>query len=276
MSSTGWDSFARVNASERWRRQSAAMGRGVTEAIVAEARIEPGMRVIDVASGTGEPAISIAGVLAGTGLVCGSDISPGPLAIATGRAAARELRNMHFIRANVHDLPFADGLFDRATSRLGIMFFADLPRALGEIRRVLRPGGRASLLAWGPFEQPYFQATAGTVLRRLPHFTLPAPSTALFKFGAPGTLSMALREARFSDVEERLASEPWNWPGAPEELWEYFQQVTIPFQPLLQAIPPEHRDEITQDVLAALRKRYNGREVKFDAQVVLASGTKQN
>ena len=266
-----WNSFARVNASQRWRRQSAAMGRAMTEAIVAEAQVGEGMWAIDVASGTGEPAISIASLLKGSGKVVATDISAEPLKIAGQRARERGLVNLECVLADVHHLPFPDMQFDRATSRLGVMFFANLPQALREIRRVLKPGGRASLLAWGAMDQPYFHCTVGTVLRLLPELTLPASCMALFKFGASGTLSQALMEAGFAKAEERVAEVPWNWPGTPAELWEWFQAVTVPFHPLLQAIPAERRQEVDAEVIAALDRRYEGGEVRFQASMVLAS-----
>ncbi|HEX4713335.1 MAG TPA: hypothetical protein VH164_00240, partial [Ktedonobacteraceae bacterium] len=61
---TDWNSFSRANASQKWRRQSAAMGNDMTRAIVEAARVQPGMRVLDIACGTGEPAISLAALLA--------------------------------------------------------------------------------------------------------------------------------------------------------------------------------------------------------------------
>lgn len=250
------------------------MGRQVTEAIVAEARVESGMHVLDAASGTGEPAISIATLLNQTGAVVASDLSSAPLKIAEQRAQERALRNIHFVPADVHRLPFRDAAFDRVTCRLGVMFFAQVERALAEIRRVLKPGGRASLLAWGPFEQPYFETTAGVILRLDPGLRLPEPALAMFKFGQPDALSAALRQAGFARVEERSATVPWNWPDTPQELWSYFQEVTVPFKPLFQAIPSDTRQAIDSEVLAALRARYDGQAVRFDATIVLASATR--
>jgi ubiquinone/menaquinone biosynthesis C-methylase UbiE len=168
-----WNSFGRANASQKWRRQSAAMGNDMTAALVEAAHVRPGMRVLDIACGTGEPAISIAQLLAGDGEVLGVDISPAPLKIAEERAAQRGLTNASFKQADAHRLPFADGSFDCITSRLGVMFFSELPRALREMRRVLKPTGRAILLVWGPMDQPYFQTTIGTVLRMLPNAVTP-------------------------------------------------------------------------------------------------------
>jgi ubiquinone/menaquinone biosynthesis C-methylase UbiE len=270
-----WNSFARVNASQRWRKPSALMGRAMTETIVAEANIVPNLRVLDVASGTGEPAISIAAALAGTGMVTGTDISAEPLAIGEQRARERNLTNIRFRVADVHALPFPDNSFERVTSRLGVMFFADLGKALGELHRVLSEGGRVSLLAWGPIQQPYFECTVGTVLRMLPDAKVPAPAATMFKFGAPGTLAGALREAGFQDVDERQRDIPWNWPGTPEEFWSYFQEVTVPFKPLLQSISDEARESIFEAVLRGLQDRYSsGGEILFDARIVLVSATK--
>jgi ubiquinone/menaquinone biosynthesis C-methylase UbiE len=272
MTDANWDSYARINTGERFRTQSATIGSAVTAAIVEEARIVPDLHVLDVACGSGEPAISIAVRLAGSGRVVGADISAAPLEMARQRARQRQLTNVEFQQADVHQLPFADGAFDRVVSRLGVMFFSDLPQALGEIHRVLRAGGRTSHLAWGSMRQPYFESTIGPVLRLLPHLSVPAGAQAMFRFGEqPGTLAKALEKAGFKAVEERAVQVPWNWPGTPEELWTYFQEVTIPLKPLLGAIPPERAD-IHQAVLSALEARYDGRQVSFDATMVIASG----
>jgi ubiquinone/menaquinone biosynthesis C-methylase UbiE len=108
---TDWNSFGRANASQKWRKQSAAMGSDMTRAIVEAAQVQPGMRVLDVACGTGEPAISLATLLAGSGEVVGVDISPAPLKIAEERAAQRNLTNAIFKQADAHHLPFADNSF---------------------------------------------------------------------------------------------------------------------------------------------------------------------
>jgi ubiquinone/menaquinone biosynthesis C-methylase UbiE len=271
---SNWNSFARVNASQRWRRQAAAMGRAMTDAIVEEAQVERGMRVLDVASGTGEPAISIAVQLQGTGHVVATDVSSEPLKVGQERARERELTNIEFVPADVHQLPFLDASFDRVTCRLGVMFFADLPRALREIHRVLKPDGRASLLAWGPMEQPYFDTTLGIVLRSSPGLRLPASGESMFKFGVPGTLSAAFREAGFERMSEAIREVPWNWPGTPEDLWEWFREVTIPFKPLLQAIPAEQREEVHARVMAALHRHYDGSEVQFVAKIVMGSAAR--
>lgn len=268
---SNWDNFARMQASERWRANSAAMGKPATEALVGEADIRPGMHVLDIASGTGEPAISIASKLSGTGRVIATDISSNPLEIAKQRAAQRGLENIEFQQADAHSLPFEDRSFDRVTSRLGIMFFANPSQAFAEIYRVLRPGGKFSFLAWGPYEQPYFAATIATVLKALPGTELPASGWKMFRYGAPNLITADLRDVGFSDIEARIQSVPWTWNGTAEDVWAYFQDVTIPFQQLFAAIPATRRTEIDRAVVDAIGQyRCDGR-IEFGAKFVIGS-----
>jgi len=264
----------RAHASQKWRKQSASMGCDMTQAIVEAALAAPGMKILDVACGSGEPAISLATLLDGNGEVRGVDISPESLKIAEERAAQRDLRNVRFQQADVHNLPFPDNYFDRVTSRLGVMFFADLPRALSEIRRVLRPGGRTTLLVWGAMEQPYFQTTLGTLLRLLPDAGIPEPGRKMFALGHQGVLAQHLRDAGFVRIEENLLTVPWTWPGPPEEVWQYFQEVTVPFAALLQSIPEERREQIDAEVLRAITGYYDGKEIKFTATANITSACK--
>jgi ubiquinone/menaquinone biosynthesis C-methylase UbiE len=273
-STTDWNSFGRVNASQRWRKQSAAMGSGMTEAIVAAAKIQNGQRVLDVACGTGEPAISIATLLQANGEVVGVDISPAPLEIARQRAQHRNLRNVQFEQCDAHRLCFPDNGFDRVTSRLGIMFFEDLSNALREMHRVLKPGGRVTLLAWGVMGQPYFSSTIGTLLRLFPDSDMPAAARKMFAFGQPGLLAGKLRAAGFSVVEEKFLTVPWTWPGTPDEVWEYFKEVTIPFAPLIKSVPPERQAEVDKAVTTAIAQYAEGSEVKFTAKVNITTAEK--
>lgn len=273
--STGsWGSAFRLAASQRWRRQSAAMGADVTAAIVQFAAAQPGMQVLDLACGTGEPAISLAAEVGAQGRVEGIDLNPELLEVARGRAQQRKLNNIQFQQADAHSLPFPEAAFDLVTSRFGVMFFDDVVRALGEARRVLRPGGRAALLAWGPFKQPYFLATIALVLRHVPGPMLQPGAPDMFRFSQPGSLSAVLRQAGFAQIEERTVTVPWTWPGTPEEVWEYFREITVPFRPLLAAIPLDKSEQVNREVLAAIGRYYDGKQVNFTADVVLASGRK--
>jgi len=271
-----WGSSYRLIASEKWKAKSAAMGRDVTEALVEYARPKPGMKVLDLASGTGEPAISLATRVGSEGHVTALDLSGDLLEIATKRAEQRGLTNFLTQQADAHELPFSDQSFDLVTSRFGVMFFKDCEKAFGEAHRVLKPGARACFLAWGPFEQPYWSSTMGIVARRVGGPTLVPGGPDPFKFARPGTLSSVLRKAGFSNVEEETKSLPWTWPGTAEEVWEQAQAVATPFLPLLQRVPASKRDEIDREVIDAIQQYADGENIKFGAVVVLVSGTKSD
>jgi len=275
-SPSDWGSSYRLIASEKWKAKSAAMGRDVTEALVAYANPQLGMKVLDLASGTGEPAIAVASRIGPEGHLTALDVSSELLQIASDRAQQRGLTNVSVRQADAHHLPFPDATFDLVTSRFGVMFFEDAVGALGEANRVLKPGGRACFLAWGTFEQPFWQSTMGVVVEHIGGPALVPGGPDPFKFAQSGSLSSALQQAGFREIEEQTRQIPWTWPGTAEEVWEQARAVATPFLPLLDRIPADKWDEINRDVHRAINCYRDGDCIKFGALVTLASGRKIN
>jgi demethylmenaquinone methyltransferase/2-methoxy-6-polyprenyl-1,4-benzoquinol methylase len=111
------------------------------------ARLDDSGRALDVGTGTGDFALALLGRSPRTATVTGIDISPGMLEIAERRAAEAGLGPRYDrLIASVESLPFADGVFDVAMAGFVIRNVGDIPRGLREMRRVLRPGGRAVIL----------------------------------------------------------------------------------------------------------------------------------
>jgi ubiquinone/menaquinone biosynthesis C-methylase UbiE len=270
----GWGSQYRLIAADKWKAKSAAMGKAVTEALVEYAQPQPGMRVLDLASGTGEPAISLAMRMGTSGQVTALDLSADLLEIAKGRAQERGLKNFSTQQADAHALPFPDCSFDLATSRFGIMFFRDVSLAMRELQRVLRDGARACFLAWGPIDQPYWQTTIGVVHKHVGGPLLQAGGPDPFRFAAPGSLSAELRKAGFREVHEETKTVAWAWPGTPEEVWEQARAISVPFRPMLDRVPGNLWPRINAEVHAAITKYYDGEKIAFGASVVLAAGRK--
>jgi len=258
-------------AAEKWKAKSAVLGSAVTEAVVEYSRPLPGMRVLDLASGTGEPGISLAQRVP-QGSVTAVDQSSELLEIAAQRALNKNLLNFSTQQADAHQLPFADQSFDLAACRFGVMFFSDATGALAELRRVLKPRARACFAAWGPMEQPYWQTTMRIVHRHAGGTMLPPGGADPFRFSAAGSLSEVLNAAGFQEVEESTRNLPWTWPGEPEEVFEYALAVAAPFRPMLERVRMEEWPAIRAEASAAIKRYRVGDEIRFRADVVLASG----
>ena len=190
--------FADPRAITGWRTWNETWSRGtrpLSDRLIQAAHLAPGLRVLDVGSGTGDPALTIAGLVGPTGGVVASDPSPGMLKTAEEQAERDGLANLTFRQADVAALPFPDASFDRVTCRLGAMYFLDPVAGLAEMRRVLKPGGRAAVLVWGdPAHANYAAAFFGPILGRM---ALPAPEPGAphpYRFATPGTLRRRWRK----------------------------------------------------------------------------------
>ena len=142
-----WTGDRTVAAWRKWHAQIAAFTRGATDAILEAAQLRSGMRVLDLASGVGDPALSLAREVAPSGQVTATDLGPGMISLAEELARKKSITNIEFHEASAESLPFADKSYDVLTCRFGVMFFPDLPKALRECYRVLKPGGRAAFVA---------------------------------------------------------------------------------------------------------------------------------
>jgi len=266
-----WGTSYRLIAADKWKAKSAAMGRDVTQTLVDYAQPRAGMSILDLASGTGEPAISLASRVEPGGQITALDLSAELLEIASDRARERKLTNFVAKQADAHELPFPDNSFDLVTSRFGVMFFQ--AKALQEARRVLKTGARACFVAWGPFEQPFWSTMMGVVHKHAGGERTP-PGQDPCRYGQPGSLSAALREAGFQQIDEETKTVPWSWPGPAEEVWEQAQVMSTPFLPMIKRVPAEKWEQMNRDVVEAVGRYADGGSIKFGATVVLASGMK--
>ncbi|MBO0684060.1 MAG: class I SAM-dependent methyltransferase, partial [Candidatus Dormibacteraeota bacterium] len=146
-------------ASEGWRAWSGLFERGaasVTAKLLELGEVGPGRRVLDVATGQGEPALTAARLVAPGGHVVGVDISPGMLAVARERAAG--LPNVEFVEADLESLDRPAGSFDVVLSRFGLMLAVDHVASFKLLARLLVPGGVLAAAVWGPPSNSLFGA----------------------------------------------------------------------------------------------------------------------
>lgn len=267
----------RRNWAERavvWRTMTGARGgmwQATTDLMIDALAVRPGMRVLDVASGPGEPALSIAAAIAPDGQVTATDLTPEMLASAEENARARGVANIAFQQADAESLPFPDGAFDAVTCRFGAMLFPDIQKALGEMRRVLVSDGRVVCLIWGPPERNA-QMRPLAIVRRYVDLPVPAPGEPhRFRFSAPGELAEHLRVAGFQQVTDVTNDIAMQWHGTAEEQWEAMLKNNRRMAVAVAALAPTQHAELTQEVLDAIRaeERHEGGGT---AAVILVTG----
>ena len=270
-----WTDSATVSAWRKWHSKSVVQTQEATDAIVQAAHVAHGLRILDLASGTGEPALTLARAVGPEGHVTATDLGAGMLALAEENAQQAGLTNLTFQEADAHALPFQDEIFDRVTSRFGVMYFADVGQALLEIRRVLKAGGLMALAAWGPVEQnPISLAALGPFLRRTSIAPPPTGAPHPFRFASPDSLAQELERAGFNQVEVHLRTVSSAWPGPPEEFWEHFRDIAVAFRPIIDGLAPDQRQQAISEVIEGFARYYDGQRVNAPVVIVLATGVR--
>ena len=178
-----------------------ARGAAVSERMLELTAPRPGERVLELACGPGGPGFAAAGLVAPGGEVVVSDVVPEMTAIAAARAEALGLTNVTTRELDLERIDQPDGSYDVVLCREGLMLVADPARAAGEIRRVLRPGGRVALAVWGPRERnPWlgvvFDAVGEQIGAPVPPPGVPGP----FSLEDSDRLAGLLSAAGLSDV----------------------------------------------------------------------------
>ncbi len=189
----GWD-LATDQYEATWREALAP----AHARLIACARLATGERVLDVACGTGLVSFEAARLVGEAGHVHGIDLSGRMVACASRRADVRRVGHASFARSDAERLPVGDAGFDAALCALGLMYVHDPVRALREMRRALRPGGRLAVAVWGERRRCGWSAVFPIVDDEVESEVCPR----FFRLGDAGALRREVGEAGFADVEE--------------------------------------------------------------------------
>jgi SAM-dependent methyltransferase len=244
---------------------------GVTERMLALTMPQPGERVLELACGPGGTAMAAAPLVAPDGWVVASDVASEMTAIAAARAAERGLNNVDARVLDLEAIDEPDASFDVALCRDGIMLVPDPARAAGEIHRVLRPGGRASIVVWGPRERnPWLTSVfraAGVQLG----IELPPP-------GMPGPFSLEDRDG-FDEILagagfEGVVIEEHDVPLRARSAKEWSTRVVAlagPLAAILAGLPQEARDALHERLREEARPYETPRGLEFPGLALIAS-----
>jgi SAM-dependent methyltransferase len=236
---------------EKW--DSVIMGQlgPVGSAIIERLDIAEDQQHLDIASGTGEPGLSVAR-LAPNGRVVLTDFAAEMLDIAARRARAQGVANIETKVCSADDLPFNDATFDSVSVRFGYMFFPDLAKATAEFTRVLKPGGRLCSSVWVKPEQNPWTTIAMQAIATEAVVAPPDPDAPnMFRCAAPGYVSALYQDAGLGDIAE------WDVEvelvtRSPDEYWQMISEHVSLAVAALQSVDDPARERIRAHAIATV------------------------
>ena len=266
------------NAAPFWEKRRGTIERffrPVSEALVEDAEVVPGMSVLDIATGHGEPALRIAELLGSHGEVVGVDPLDGMIQVARVEAARRSLGNTRFEVAAADSLPFSDNHFDAIVCRFGVMFFPSPAGGAREMLRVLKPGKVLAFAVWHFLENnPFHSVLAEVVDQAVPPQVLSPDAPDAFRFAAPGKLKRVLEEAGAANSTERVFQFSIKAAMSVEEFWTFRLEWSGILRDRLATLSPERFAEVREKAFESFRRFTADGELSFPAEVRLVSARK--
>jgi SAM-dependent methyltransferase len=247
----------------------------LTRALLERAGIHQGQSVLDVAGGAGEPSLTIAETVGPEGSVMCTDGVAQMVETARARAQQRGLTNIQFRQCAADSLPFADNSFDVVVSRLGFMFVPDPVVALRGMLRVLKPGGRMAFAVWGKSEVNPFCYLVTRVMDQ--HVTSPAAdpdAPNAFRFAEPGKLTDVMMQAGAVNVEEGTVEFDIAAPISVRQFWTMRSQTSDTLREKLKKLSADEQAQIATEVEQAAKEFFPANQMKFPAQLLIATGNK--
>jgi ubiquinone/menaquinone biosynthesis C-methylase UbiE len=251
-----WDSVAR--GWQKWWKTFENGAQKVSDRLIELANVNSGDKVLDVATGIGEPAISAAKIVGKSGRVTATDISSEMLAIAEERARSLSLNEeIKFKQSDAESLELeTNQVFNSIICRWGLMFLPNLDNALSNMLRLLVPGGKLAAAVWSePSKVPLISMPINIARQEL---QAPLPGQ-----GTPGPFSLAdidalkksLEKAGFVEIKSETITVVFEFNSA-EEYTEFNQDIAAPVRTILANETEERKQEIWNAVTDQAKQRF--------------------
>jgi len=256
---------------ETWHDTNARCMHTVVERVCELIAPAPGERLLDVACGTGLPALALAERVAPGGSLLATDLSPDMLAAAERIAQRQGAHNITFRPMSAEALTVPDASFDAVTCCFGLMFSPEPQKAAGELWRALRPGGRLAVTVWDePAKNPLFTTTFGPLRARVPGPPPDPKAPSMFGLADRGGLERLFRDAGFHEV--RVEPLPFVAPLESVALhWRMFSAMAPPLKAAVQSLPPEEVEALRAAVADAVAPYVEDGRVALPAAALVVS-----
>lgn len=261
-----------------WNKHHALLERfsaPVSQALIEKAGIQPGMRVLDIACGTGQPAISVAERVGPQGAVLATDFVEPVIAYARMKAHERGLTNIEFRCLDGEALDVPANSFDAVTMRWGLMFMPSPVEAMKGAHAALRRGSRIALTAWAsPQQNPFVMIALGVIRQHVDIPTPPPGTPGIFAFAAPVRLRSTIEAGGFGDVQ----IEPFEFVvgefASGEEYWTFMREIAAPLARLYGQLSSDDQRVVDREIHAEAERSRTGDTVVVQGTTWIASGRK--
>ncbi|HED34108.1 MAG TPA: methyltransferase domain-containing protein [Gammaproteobacteria bacterium] len=242
-----------ASAAEGWRRRDALLTKGaapVTERMLELSGICSGSRLLDIASGTGEPSISAAQIVGDSGQVVGTDLVEEMLIVAREKVARACLENIEYHCKDAEILEFDAASFDAVTIRWGLMFMPDPLACLTAAYRALKPGGNIVLACWAaPEKNPFVGVMMQTLGEYMDIPKPPVDTPGIFAFADPVRLEDVLKSAGFSHIKLEEAVIDVIEVADGRAYWEAMSDLAAPVMALVRQLDESVRIQYIEKVI---------------------------
>jgi SAM-dependent methyltransferase len=260
-----------------WRRWNPTLDRWygeVTRQMLDLARIQPGQRILDIAAGAGEPAVSAAERVGPGGYVLATDISEGIVELALQVARERGFKQIETRAMDGEKLDLPDASFDAVLCRLGLMYMPHPVTALREWRRALKPNGRVAVVVFSTPDRNSWGAVPASIIRRRAQLPPPVPGQpGPFSLGSPGVLEGVFREAGFENPEVRAVPVPHRM-GSSAEYVQVAREAFGAFNAMMAQLSPQERESAWSEVEGSMRSFESPGGFEVPGECLVAAATK--
>ena len=260
-----------------WQRWNPVLDRWYgepTRRMLDLARLQSGRRVLDIAAGAGEPAVSAAQRVGRDGYVLATDISEGILELALQVAREQGLEQIETRAMDGENPDLPDASFDAVVCRLGLMYMPHPVTALREWRRVLRPGGRVTVVVFSTPDRNSWGSVPAAIIRRRAQVPPPAPGQpGPFSLGGPGVLEEVFRQAGFADPETFAVPVPHAAASAAEYV-RVAREAFGGFNAMMAHLSAEDREAVWDEVAVALRSFESQDGFEVPGECLVGAATK--
>jgi ubiquinone/menaquinone biosynthesis C-methylase UbiE len=245
-----------------------------TDKMLDMAGITTGNRVLDVAAGAGEQSITAAKKVGAGGYVLATDISPNILSFAQKMAEDAGLHNMETRVMDGENLTLPDNSFDAVISRVGLIYFPDQQKALQEMLRVLKPGGRVAAIVYSTPDKNKFFSIPVSIIRNRAKLPPPAPGQpGPFSLSAEGVIETAFTTAGFNHVSSTLVPSPVLLPYAKDCV--LFERESFgALHQMMSSLNDAEKESVWQEIEQELKKFETTKGFTGPCEMIVAVGQK--